>query len=80
MLYFIIMKICEVGEFIAKRRKALKVSQRELAKLAGISEHALCLLERGSGNPTLKTLLEVADTLGLEISLAAKNLEGSCEA
>ena len=75
MINFIRMKKKELGLFIAKRRKALRVNQRELAKLCGVSEHALCNLERGIGNPTLNIVNAVADALGLELKLSVKVLE-----
>ena len=75
MINFIIMKIAEIGLFIAKRRKALKVNQRELASLCGVSEHALCNLERGTGNPTMRLVDSVADALGLELKLVVKDME-----
>ena len=75
MINFILMKKQELGLFIAKRRKALRVNQRELAKLCGVSEHALCNLERGIGNPTLNIVNAVADALGLELKLSVKVLE-----
>ena len=75
MLNFILMQKQEIGLFIAKRRKALRVSQRELASLCGVSEHALCNLERGMGNPTLDIVTTVADALGLELKLGVKILE-----
>ena len=75
MLNFIVMKIDEIGLFIAKRRKALKVNQRELASLCGVSEHALCNLERGTGNPTMRLVDSVADALGLELKLVVKDME-----
>ena len=74
MINFIPMKKQELGLFIAKRRKALRVNQRELARLCGVSEHALCNLERGSGNPTLNIVNAVADALGLELKLGVKVL------
>ena len=75
MINFILMKKQEIGLFIAKRRKALRVKQRELAKLCGVSEHALCNLERGTGNPTLDIVTAVTDALGLELNLGVKVLE-----
>ena len=75
MINFIVMKIGEIGSFIAKRRKALKVNQRELASLCGVSEHALCNLERGVGNPTMRLVDSVADALGLELKLVVKDME-----
>ncbi len=75
MVIFILMKKEEVGLFVAKRRKALKVNQRDLAAICGVSEHALCNLERGIGNPTLNLVSSVLDALGLEMHLCAKNVE-----
>ena len=77
MINFMTMKIDEIGLFIAKRRKALKVNQRELASLCGVSEHALCNLERGTGNPTMRLVDSVADALGLELKLVVKDMEAS---
>ena len=71
------MKIHDIGLFIAKRRKSLLVKQRDLAKLCGVSEHALCNLERGMGNPTLKLVCSAADALGLELKLGAKDMEAT---
>ena len=69
------MKKVEIGDFLEKRRKSLRVTQRGLARLCGISEHALSNLESGIGNPTFDLLENVADALGLEISLVPKTLE-----
>ena len=77
MINFIIMKIRDIGLFVSKRRKALGVNQRELALLCGVSEHALCNLEHGAGNPTLKLVTAVADALGLELNLKAMDMEAT---
>ena len=80
MLYFIIMKKGEIGSYIEGRRKSLRITQQNLAVLCGVSEHALCNLEQGIGNPTFEVLERVTDALGLEIRLEPKVLEGTCEA
>ena len=77
MINFILMKTGEIGLFIARRRKELGVNQRELADLCGVSEHALCNLERGVGNPTLNLVNAVAETLGLELKLDVKDKEAT---
>ena len=77
MINFIIMKIRDIGLFLSKRRKALGVNQRELALLCGVSEHALCNLERGAGNPTLKLVMAVTEALGLELDLKVKDMEAT---
>jgi len=77
VINFILMKTGEIGLFISRRRKALGVNQRELAVLCGVSEHALCNLERGVGNPTLNLVNVVAETLGLELKLDVKDMEAT---
>ena len=52
----------------------MKISQRELAELSGISLHSLSNLESGKGNPTLESLLKVADTLGVTITAGVNRI------
>ena len=68
------MNIGEIADYIARRRKSLKISQRELAELSGISLHSLSNLESGKGNPTLESLLKVADTLGVTITAGVNRI------
>ena len=70
------MKKIDIGDYLTRRRKSLHVTQRDLARICGVSEHALCNLEQGVGNPTYDLLECVSDALGLEIRLAPKVLEG----
>lgn len=78
MVYtFIVMKKEQMGRFIAERRKSLRVTQGDLAHICGISEHALCNLERGAGNPTFDLIENVLDALGLELRIQAKQMEMS---
>lgn len=60
----------QVGIIIKERRKELGINQQELADLAGVGINSLVAIERGKGNPSLKTLLRILDVLGLEIKLA----------
>ena len=71
------MKLDELGSLLSRRRKGLKISKQELAELCGVSVHAICNLERGAGNPTFDVLSSVAETLGLELGLSPKVLEGA---
>lgn len=68
------MNIGEISDYIVRRRKTLKISQRELAELSGISLHSLSNLESGKGNPTLESLLKVADTLGVTITAGVNRI------
>ena len=58
-----------VGEAIVAARKLDALDQVTLAELSSISARTLSDLERGSGNPTLASLLRVLDTLGLELTV-----------
>ena len=64
-----------LGKSMQSRRKALRVTQSQLADLAGISVNTLYKIERGQANPTLETLTKIADPLGMEIYLRVKDLE-----
>jgi transcriptional regulator with XRE-family HTH domain len=63
-----------IGNSIKARRKALRVTQLQLAELAGISVNTLYKIERGQANPTLETLDGIADVLGMEVCLEVKKL------
>lgn len=59
----------EIGRYIVERRDTLMVSQRDVAKLVGVSVHTLSNLETGGGNVTLDTLMKVASILGLKLTI-----------
>lgn len=58
------MKIGALGEFVARRRKALGVTQGELAEISLAFLHILSNVESGNGNPTLGRLFRVTAALG----------------
>lgn len=59
----------KIGTVILKRRQELGLRQQELADLAEVGINTLVAIERGAGNPSLKTLERIADVLGLELRL-----------
>lgn len=64
---------------IAERRLALGLSQKALAERTGIAQSELSRLERGDGNPTIKTLSIVASALKGRVGLvfpARKRVSG----
>lgn len=63
-----------LGNTIKKRRKALSVTQRELAALSGISINTLTKVERDEANPSLKVILKILSTLGLEMDIKIKSI------
>ena len=68
-----IVNMKEIGKIIKERRKSLKVNQLELSELAGVGINTLVAIERGEGNPKLKTLLSILDTLGLQMTIELKS-------
>jgi transcriptional regulator with XRE-family HTH domain len=56
----------QVGEFIRSQRGAAKVSMRELARAAGVSNPYLSQVERGLRKPSAEILSQIAR--GLKIS------------
>jgi y4mF family transcriptional regulator len=61
-----------LGNKIRQRRELLGLLQPQLATLSGISTRTIQLVERGKGNPSLDTLLRLADPLGLQLELVLK--------
>ena len=68
------MHFLELAKRVKNRRKMLNVNQEMLAELSGVSLRSLKQFETGKGNPTLKTIAKLADSLGLELTLKVKDL------
>ncbi|GAB3665397.1 helix-turn-helix transcriptional regulator [Echinicola sediminis] len=68
------MTINEIGNSIRERRKMLDITQPDLAEMAQISINTLYKIERGEANPSIRVLNQIANILGLEISIAVKKV------
>jgi transcriptional regulator with XRE-family HTH domain len=62
----------EIGRSIKLRRKALKITQPDLAQLAKVATNTLYKIERGQANPTLDVIEKISAVLGMEIKLEVK--------
>lgn len=60
-----------IGRKIADRRVALRLTQQNLADLAGVSRSSVQSLEQGSGSTKLASVLEVIGVLGLRMDISA---------
>lgn len=56
-----------LGQAVERRRKALGLTQRELADLAGCSEGFLVAMEAGKSTARLDKVIDLLSTLGLEL-------------
>jgi len=63
----------EFGNIIKERRRSLSITQRELATLSGVSINTLTKIERGEANPSLKVVMNILDTLGLQMDINIKS-------
>ncbi|WP_324763971.1 helix-turn-helix transcriptional regulator (plasmid) [Sinorhizobium meliloti] len=63
-----------VRQQLRAAREAQKISQRELSARSGLTQSHISQIERGTMEPGLGSLVEVARALDLEIVLAPKKL------
>ena len=63
------------GQLIVERRKALGISQEELAFRSDLDRTYVSGLERGVRNPSLTAIVKVATGLGITTDKLLKGLE-----
>jgi HTH-type transcriptional regulator/antitoxin HipB len=64
----------QLGQILATRRRASKLSQRELAAKLAISQNRLSEIEANPGSLTVGRLLELSNLLGLELLIQDRPL------
>jgi transcriptional regulator with XRE-family HTH domain len=69
------MDLKEIGLAIKERRGVLGVNQRTVSELSGVAINTLVAIERGEGNPQISTLLDILDTVGLQLEVKPKLME-----
>ena len=62
----------DIGNTIKERRALLGISQQDLADYSGVGISTVKDIERGVGNPSMKTLRKVLDVVGMEMVLQVK--------
>ena len=65
-----------LGERIRKRRQAMKLTQRELGKVLGLTSQHISAIEQDKRTPSLNTLAKVAEELGVSIDYLVTGKEG----
>ena len=73
--YIGIMDLKEIGQIIRERRAVLGVNQRTVSELSGVAVNTLVAIERGEGNPQITTLLDILETIGLQLDVKPKVME-----
>lgn len=62
----------QLAAAVRARRGDLRLSQQDLADMAGVSERFVRFVEQGKQSLRLDTLLALLDTLGLELQLTTR--------
>lgn len=57
----------KIGAFVAARRKAMEMTQQQLAQVLGVTNKAVSKWERGLGLPDITALPELAAALGVSV-------------
>ena len=66
------MHRANVIQRLKERREELGVTQEQLSELAGVALRTVKELDSGKGNPTVSTLMKLADVLGMELKLEVR--------
>ena len=62
-----------LADEVRARRAALRLSQQDVADMAGVSERFVRFVEQGKPSVQLDSLLAVLETLGLELQLSTRS-------
>ena len=57
----------ELMDIMKQRRETLSLTQQDLAEMSQVGLATIKDIERGKGNPALKTVKKILDVLGIEI-------------
>jgi len=69
------MNLTIFGQVIREKRNALRLKQEDLSAQSGVAVKTIHSIELGKGNPAIKTILRIFDTLDLDfIVVSAKSL------
>ena len=64
----------DLSQTMKLRRKTLGISQQDLAEIAEVSLATVKDIERGRGNPSLRTVQKILDVLGMEINYQVRKV------
>jgi transcriptional regulator with XRE-family HTH domain len=68
------LEVDRMVEQLVTRRKAMAITQKDVASRIGVTRANMCSLEKGNFQPATRTLVAWADALGLELCLVSKSV------
>ncbi|NPV89897.1 MAG: helix-turn-helix transcriptional regulator [Firmicutes bacterium] len=67
------MVLNKLGSRIREERKRARLTQEQLAEMAGCNESYIGQIERGEKNPSLEVLVNIANALGVTLDYLLAN-------
>ena len=67
-------RLRNLGINIKSERLRRDISQEKLAKLTNISRNSISLIETGKINPTILKVIDIANVLGVELSVLTRDV------
>ena len=61
-----------VAETLKASRKALRLSQEQLAEISGVSRNTICAYEAGTRSPNVKNMDILLNAMGLELRIGRR--------
>ena len=62
----------ELGQYLLKERKHLKLTQKEISEFADVGRKFIIELEKGKATAQLGKVFELLDSLGLELHIVKR--------
>ncbi|MBD5291415.1 MAG: helix-turn-helix domain-containing protein [Bacteroides sp.] len=59
----------DLGTIIRGRRQELRLTQQALADMSGVSVRVIKQIETSGGNPSLRTIVKLLQSLGLQLKI-----------
>ena len=59
----------EIIQALIEARRASGMTQKELSELTGIAQGDISKLEKGNANPSLRTLIRLAEGMGMHLKV-----------
>jgi len=63
------------GKVVREKRSTLKLKQEELSEKSGVAIKTIHSIELGKGNPSIKTILRIFNTLKLDFIVVASQVK-----
>lgn len=63
------VELKEIIQALVDARRESGMTQKELSELTGIAQGDISKLEKGNANPSLRTLIRLADGMGMRLKM-----------